>query len=684
MLKGVGPKVADHLQQLGIFTLKDLVLHLPIRYEDRTSIKLINQLHLGERVQVEGRVVEACLSSSPRKILRVCLAQAHHTLTLRFFHFTENQRQIVSKIGQRLLCYGEVRWSQSGYEMIHPAFKPLNENQPVLLEQSLTPIYPIKKGLHQALVRKIILQALTKLEMTEQLSDYIPNIQLTGLQLPSFKEAIFFVHNPPLDALTNSLLQEVNPWQQRLAYEELLAHQLAMAQVRIKAKNALAPKIKQSTKFAHLFLQQLPYQLTSAQKSVIADIVNDLQKTEPMLRLVHGEVGSGKTVVAALAATYVIESGFQVAMMAPTELLAEQLHYHFKTWFQPFGIKTACLTSSIRGKARESTFAKINQHAVQLIVGTHALFQKEVIFAKLGLIIIDEQHRFGVGQRLALLSKGITHNRHPHQLIMSATPIPRTLAMLAYADLDLSTIKQLPPGRMPIETLVLPNNRRQALMTRVSHNCLLGAQAYWVCSLIQESEILQCQAAENVAKELSQLLPTLKIGLIHGKMAAREKEQIMLAFKSKDINLLVATTVIEVGVDVPNASLMIIENAERLGLAQLHQLRGRIGRGDKKSHCILLYQSPLSNLAKERLSVLKETNDGFLIAEKDLDLRGSGEVLGTRQTGLKQFKIADLPRDASLLMNITQAAQDLLVKHPETAKAIINRWIAHKEQFSDV
>ncbi|MBA2654519.1 MAG: ATP-dependent DNA helicase RecG [Gammaproteobacteria bacterium] len=683
-LKGVGPKIAEHLKRLGIVTVQDLLFHLPLRYEDRTHFKPLAHLKPGDHVQVEGTIAHVVIKEGRRKSLVVRIEEESAYLLLRFFHFNTAQYNLINRPGQRVHCYGEVKWNAQGYEMIHPEYYFVKEDQPLTTSNTLTAIYPTTEGLHQYSLRRLTDQALLLLEKGGELSEHLPVAILEELALPGLTKAVHTIHRPPSDTPQETLHQGLHPAQQRLVFEELLAHQLSLARIRMRTRSLQAPKITTQSTLPDQFLMQLPFQLTHAQKRVIHEIVQDLQSGSPMLRLVQGDVGSGKTVVAAAGALYLISAGFQVAIMAPTELLAEQHYKNFLSWFNPLEINVAWLTSAIKGKKRDEIAENLLGGQLQIVIGTHALFQKEILFKNLGLIIIDEQHRFGVHQRLALLNKGMWGDYHPHQLIMSATPIPRTLAMTAYADLDCSTIDELPPGRTPIKTVVLPNSKRQELIHRIKDNCLAGAQAYWVCTLIEESEILECQAAEEITKELTACLPELRIGLVHGRMKSKEKEQIMFAFNNRTIDLLVATTVIEVGVDVPNASLMVIENAERLGLAQLHQLRGRVGRGSIESHCVLLYQPPLSRLASERLSVLRSYSDGFIIAQKDLELRGPGEVLGTRQTGLIQFKIADLTRDQHLLQNVQRVSEVLLHQFPENADLIVQRWLADNHLLSEV
>jgi ATP-dependent DNA helicase RecG len=682
-LKGVGPKITHSLKRLGIITVQDLLFHLPLRYEDRTYFKPLNSLQPGDQVQVTGEIAYTVLKEGRRKSLIVKIKDASGFLSLRFFYFTSAQAQKLSEAGQRIHCYGEVKYGLNGYEMIHPEYTLLEEGKAFALENTLTAVYPSTDGLHQYTIRKLINLALQLLNNGSGLKELLPQSVLNEFNLPPLREALQYVHCPPKTAPLPLLQQGLHPMRQRLVFEELLAHQLSLAKFRCKIKDLTAPRIMQKGKLVAAFLDRLPYPLTQSQQKVIKEIASDLNEA-PMLRLLQGDVGSGKTVVAVCAALPVIESGYQVAIMAPTELLAEQHYRNFETWLATLDIRIVLLTSATRGKWREENKEKIAKGELQIVVGTHALFQKDIHFYKLGLIIIDEQHRFGVHQRLELLSKGILLNSHPHQLIMSATPIPRTLAMIAYADLDCSIIDELPPGRMPVKTIVLPNARRAELINRIREKCLKGTQAYWVCTLIEESEALTCRAAEDIFQELTMHLPELRIGLVHGRMKSREKENNMIAFKDKQIDLLVATTVIEVGVDVPNASLMVIENAERYGLAQLHQLRGRVGRGSLQSYCILLYQEPLSRLAKERLKVVRDNLDGFAIAQKDLELRGPGEVLGTRQTGLVQFKIANLTMDYPQLPLIQKAAKKLLAQFPEQADYLIKRWLSDNACFLEV
>ncbi len=690
-LHGVGPHLADKLKKLGIQTVQDVLFHLPLRYIDRTRITPIGALQPLSEVVIEGEVRAADVVFGKRRSLMCRVQDATGTVTLRFFHFSKAQQQTL-KPGHRIRCYGEIRRGSSGLEIYHPEYQLLDATAPPKLEKTLTPIYPATEGITQQRLRSLANQALA--QMTESnLHELVPAelaIEQPQTHKPiSLATALRYLHKPPEHAPLDQLGQGEHPAQQRLAFEELLTHHLSLLRLRQRLQQHGATPLAAPQKLLQSFFPQLPFQLTAAQRRVSDEIRHDLAQPKPMLRLLQGDVGSGKTVVAALAALAAIGSGKQVAVMAPTEILAEQHRNNFEAWLKPLGIRIAWLTGKLKGKGREAQLAVIADGSAQVVIGTHALFQADVIFQDLCLSIIDEQHRFGVHQRLALREKGaFDQNRGerqmPHQLIMTATPIPRTLAMSAYADLDCSVIDELPPGRTPVNTVTIANHRRDDVIQRVQKACGEGRQAYWVCTLIEESEALEAQAAEATADELRLMLPQLSIGLIHGRLKPREKEQVMAEFKNGNINLLVATTVIEVGVDVPNASLMIIENPERLGLAQLHQLRGRVGRGSAASHCVLLYSSPLSRQGVERLKVMRETSDGFKIAEKDLQLRGPGEVLGTRQTGEMDLRIADLQRDAHLLPRVRSSAQTLLNTYPEQVSRLIERWLPNGEQYGQV
>ena len=681
-LKGVGPKLAAKLAGLSIYTVQDLLFHLPLRYQDRTRITAIGALQAGVDAVIEGEIRAADIVFGRRRSLVCRLQDNTGTISLRFFHFSAAQKQALSN-GTRLRCFGEARRGASGLEIYHPEYKTITESQPVAMLQALTPIYPSSDGLSQQGWRKLSQQALTLLK-PNTLIEHLPQPPNIRGERVSLEQALNYLHRPPANAPQQQLRAGEHPYQQRLAFEELLAHNLSLLKLRSDIQSLGAPCLRHENTLSEPFLAQLGFDLTGAQQRVLVEIINDLEQTRPMLRLVQGDVGSGKTVVAALAALKAVGSGYQTAIMAPTEILAEQHLTNFTQWMQPLGLKIGWLTGKVKGKRRQQQLAAIANHQVDIIIGTHALFQDEVEFAKLGLVIIDEQHRFGVHQRMALKDKAAANVGHPHQLIMTATPIPRTLAMSAYADLDTSVIDELPPGRTPINTVVIDNNRRPQVVERVRNACKQGRQAYWVCTLIEESEVLEAQAAEDSCESLRAALPELTVGLIHGRMKPDQKAAVMLAFKSHQLDVLVATTVIEVGVDVANASLMIIENAERLGLAQLHQLRGRVGRGSTASHCVLMYQAPLGQLGKQRLQTLRQSSDGFVIAEKDLQLRGPGELLGTRQTGLMQLRIADLERDQHLLEQVKKTAEALIQHHPQAVDALIQRWLADGEQYAQV
>ncbi|WP_333607279.1 ATP-dependent DNA helicase RecG [Arsukibacterium sp.] len=679
-IKGVGAKVAEKLQKLGVFSMQDILFHLPLRYEDRTRIYAIADLMPLMHATVLGEVVSSDILLGKRRSWQVKIKDGSGWLTLRFFHFNAAQKNAISP-GMLLRCFGEAKRGPRGMEMLHPEYRLQHDEQMSEVSETLTPIYPTTEGLRQATWRNLTDAALNTLTLSQP-DEYLP-AQL--LRQPwSLTEALVYIHRPPPDASLQLLEQGTHPAQQRLIIEELVAQQLSMAKLRSQSQGQQAKVLQPDNALQQRFLSALPFRPTAAQQRVTAEIAQDLSKPLPMLRLVQGDVGSGKTLVAALAALTAIGNGYQVALMAPTELLAEQHALNFQRWFAPLGVNVAWLGGKTKGKARQLSLDSIADGSAQMIVGTHALFQQQVAFHTLTLIIIDEQHRFGVHQRLALREKGGIAGYYPHQLVMTATPIPRTLAMTAYADLDTSIIDELPPGRTPVTTVAIPDSRRDDIIERVRTVVKTEQrQAYWVCTLIEESESLQCQAAEDTLLSLQQALPDLRIGLVHGRLKTAEKQAVMLQFSKGDLDLLVATTVIEVGVDVPNASLMIIENPERLGLAQLHQLRGRVGRGSTASHCVLLYHAPLSKTAQARLSVLRDTNDGFVIAQRDLEIRGPGEVLGTRQTGMLQFKIADLQRDAALVPQAQQIASVLWQQAPAACEQLIKRWLANKEIYGN-
>ncbi|MBA6351866.1 ATP-dependent DNA helicase RecG [Colwellia sp. BRX9-1] len=680
-LKGVGPSMAEKLEKVGLRSLQDLLFHLPNRYEDRTRVTAIRDCFPGVFTNIIGEITGSQIINGKGRMLLVTVQDASGTVNLRFFRFSAAQKNSLA-LGLNIRCYGEIKRGARGFEIIHPEYKSLDEDQALTeVEETLTPVYPTTEGLRQITLRNLTEQALIRLERG-QVEELLP--EEFNLQNYSLAQALALIHRPPPETSVIQLEEGKHPAQLRLIKEELLAHNLSMLKLRQSSDAHRSISLIDDKVLSDKFLASLPFSPTNAQVRVVQEIRQDLMKTQPMMRLVQGDVGSGKTLVAALAALTAISKGFQVALMAPTEILAEQHALNFKNWFEPLDISVGWLAGKTKAKARRSALEHIENGSMQMIVGTHALFQDKVIFHNLTLIIIDEQHRFGVHQRLSLREKGAFEGNYPHQLIMTATPIPRTLAMTAYADLDTSIIDELPPGRTPINTIALPDTRREDVVERIRKGCVKdNRQAYWVCTLIEESEVLQCQAAEDTAVYLQEQLTELKIGLIHGRMKAAEKQSVMETFKKGELDLLVATTVIEVGVDVPNSSLMVIENPERLGLAQLHQLRGRVGRGTVASHCVLMYKSPLSKTATKRLAVLRESNDGFVIAQKDLEIRGPGEFLGTKQTGLADLKIADLLRDAHLIPEVQQHAYLIWKKHPQNAQAIIQRWMGDREYFTN-
>lgn len=679
-LSGVGVAISEKLSRIGINNVQDLLFHLPIRYEDRTQITPIVHLRPEQYATIEGIVQFTEVQFGKRPILNTTLSDGTSKITLKFFNFNAGMKNSLTA-GVRVKAFGEIKRGRYMAEIHHPEYQVIRNNQPLELAETLTPIYSTTEGLKQASLRKLTDQAL-------QLLERVPVSELLSEEFNphkySLKSAIKLLHRPPPTISAEQLLKGEHPAQKRLIFEELLAHNLAMQQVRIGAKQHFAEVLSYQTDIKHRFLSSLPFTPTAAQQRVTQEIEYDLMKNQPMMRLVQGDVGSGKTLVAALAALLAIDNGKQVALMAPTEILAEQHATNFMNWLAPFEVKVGWLAGKVKGKARTTQLEAIKNGSVQMIIGTHALFQEQVEFHNLALVIIDEQHRFGVHQRLTLREKGAKGEIYPHQLIMTATPIPRTLAMTVYADLDTSIIDELPPGRTPITTIAVPEERRDEIVKRVYQACKNEKrQAYWVCTLIDESEILEAQAAAAIAEDLQRALPDLRIGLVHGRMKSQEKQHIMAEFKQGNLDLLVATTVIEVGVDVPNASLMIIENSERLGLAQLHQLRGRVGRGAIASHCVLMYKAPLGKISQKRLSVLRESQDGFVIAEKDLEIRGPGEVLGTKQTGIAEFKIANLMRDRKMIPLVQDYARKLIIHYPDVASSLIKRWLDEKTVYSN-
>jgi len=678
-LKGIGKKTAEKLALLGINQVIDLLFHLPLRYEDKTKITRMIDVGFGKKALVEGKILSAYLNNAQRPMLICEINDGTQTIALKFFnHYFSQRTKMVT--GTSIRAYGEFRYGKNMPEILHPEY--WHFDKPLPLQETLTPIYPKSEGINQSTIQKAmdqVIKLLNKAEITVE--EFLPEALLQQLQLPDLKEALNYVHNPAADADTQALMAGTHPCQQRLILEEILAHLLALKKIKQNVQQLYAAELPINKQTVLHFSEQLPFQLTKAQQRVVKEIHHDISQNHPMQRLVQGDVGSGKTVVAALAIAAAINQNHQSALMAPTEILAEQHFQSLAQWFANEDI--VFLSGAIKGKEREKALKKIEQGA-KLVIGTHALFQKDVVFNALALVIIDEQHRFGVHQRLALRSKGQFESLQPHMLIMTATPIPRTLAQTAYANLDISIIDELPPGRQEISTLVISNAKMPQIAQRIQANCQQGEQAYWVCTLIEESEVLRAKAANDTFEELKEWFPQLRIGLVHGRLKAAEKQAVMSQFKTHKLDLLVATTVIEVGVDVPNASLMVIENAERLGLSQLHQLRGRIGRGNKKSHCVLMYQSPLGEVARQRLEIMRKSNDGFEIARQDLKIRGAGELLGSRQKGSVQFRLADLERDKALFDTAEKLATELIVNFPSVCENIINRWIVSHDEISNV
>ncbi len=673
-LHGAGPKLAEKLERLGIREVRDLLFHLPLRYQDRTRITPAGAALPGTEAMLALQVDIAQVHFGRRRSLLVRCSDGTGALTLRFFHFSGAQQKQFTP-GRTLRCFGEVRRGPSGPEMVHPEYQLFDETgEPPPLEGHLRPVYPTTEGVSQVTLNRLTDQALQLLNDGKALKELLPAAVL-GADAPSLAEAVSLLHRPGPEISLSDLATGRHPAQRRLAFEELLAHYLSLRRARAGLRQAPAPSLTGGDTPIRQLRQALPFALTGAQERVINEISADLARPAPMLRLLQGDVGSGKTIVAAHALLRAVDSGTQAAVMAPTELLAAQHMSNLQAWLEPLGIPVLWLAGRMGRPARKAALEALAGPENAVVIGTHALVQEDVAFRRLGLVIIDEQHRFGVHQRLTLQGKGRA-GEQPHQLIMTATPIPRTLAMTAYAELDTSTIDELPPNRQPVRTVVMPDSRRAEIVGRIADASAGGRQIYWVCTLIEESEALQCQAADNTARELAEALPQLRVGLLHGRMKDTDKATVMAAFSAGDVDLLVATTVIEVGVDVPNASLMIIENAERLGLAQLHQLRGRVGRGDRASDCVLMYHAPLSQMARERLAIMRRSSDGFVIAEKDLELRGPGELLGTRQAGAVQLKVANLARDADLVERVKDCGDALLAERPGLAEAIVKRWLA--------
>lgn len=679
-LAGVGPALAAKLAQCGITTIQDLFFHLPYKYQDRTRITPIQDLRVNDYSVIAGRVCKTEIKYGKKMMLYCYVEDKTGIIRLRFFNFNKHQINAFNK-STLIHAFGEVRSYQNNFEMIHPEYQLLDDESHSKVDETLTPIYPTTQGLTQTRLRQIIAIALNSYENQLTEIEWMNDDDLEKNNFLHLGKAIKLLHNPPPEVSITALEQGTHPALRRMIFDEFLAHRMGMQSAKNKRKRLVAPPIPIDTYLNERFLAHLPFPLTHAQKRVIQEIADDMQLARPMMRLVQGDVGSGKTIVAAMAALQAIHQGFQVAFMAPTDLLSEQHANNLAKWLEPLGISVLRLSGKMKIKDRRIILTALAQNTCQLIVGTHALFQDGVEFDRLGLVIIDEQHRFGVEQRLLLQQKGQRGHLTPHQLLMTATPIPRTLSMTHFAYLEMSIIDELPPGRSPVTTVIISQNKRELIIERLQNAIGEGRQVYWVCTLIEESEKLQCMAATQTAQILQEQLNSVRVGLIHGRMNSTEKEATMAGFKSGEIDLLVATTVIEVGVDVPNASLMIIENAERLGLSQLHQLRGRVGRGTQESHCLLLYQSPLSSQSAERLKIMRSTNDGFIISEKDLELRGAGEFLGKRQTGYKHYKIANLQRDQDLLRLIDPWSHQLLQHAPATAKVITQRWLGEIEEY---
>lgn len=683
-LKGIGSKIMEHLQRLQIHTVQDLLFHLPIRYQDRTQVRAIGTLKPGDECVLIGTVEHSETVYRKRRMLLASVSDGTGRILLRFFYFSRAQSGNLAS-GASIRCFGEVRRGVRGLEMVHPEYEVQPERTVIKLEDHLTPIYPTTEGLHQIVLRRLTTQALKWLD-----GEKLPELDLLPVppdidgQQVSIIEALKFVHRPPPEANTLALAGGTHLMQRRLAFEELLAQRLSLFKLRLKIQKQPAVSITHPGSLFASLVERLEFELTKAQQRVIKAVFADLQNPYPMLRLVQGDVGSGKTLIAIAACLQVIEAGYQAVVMAPTEILAEQHVQVFSNWLTPLGVQLAWLSGSMKAARSNEMKDQIANGQAQAVVGTHALFQQGVTFRDLALVVVDEQHRFGVHQRLALREKGIQGALHPHQLIMTATPIPRTLAMTAYADLDYSVIDELPPGRKPVGTIAVPRERRHEVVARVARACRRGQQAYWVCTLVEESEAMQCKAAEDVYRELGSMLQDVRVGLVHGRMKGKEKNAVMQGFANRETDLLVATTVIEVGVDVPNASLMIIENAERLGLAQLHQLRGRVGRGGQDSSCVLLFSPPLTENAKLRIDTMRGTTNGFDIAKVDLEIRGPGEVLGTRQTGMLQLRIADILRDQDLIPDVQECAKQLFTEHPERVDALIDRWLGRSMEFGQV
>ena len=682
VLPRVSDKLAASLERIGITQIKDLLLHLPYRYQDRTRSTPIESLTIGQSFIVTGRIVDVRVNLGRRRSLSVRFHDGTGSMSMRLFHFNSGQQQRLEQ-GSWIRCFGEARLVRNSIEMAHPEYSVYDYAPPEINRDSYTPVYRLTEGIGQALMQSLVKSALD-LFLEHDVYDPLPQQILSSNDLLGLKEALMTIHAPMIEEFDLHAQENDQPAVRRLIFEELVSFQIARRKHKAMRQSASAPELRPTGNLSRRLRESLTFEPTESQRSVIYEILDDLKKSTPMLRLVQGDVGCGKTLVAAAAAAWTVDSGFQIAIMAPTELLAEQHLKSFANWFEPLGIQVCLLTGRLPAAERRSVEDAIRYGQAKVVLGTHALFQENVRFNNLGLVIIDEQHRFGVGQRYALRQKGVSDELVPHQMVMTATPIPRTLAMTFYADLDVSSITELPPGRLPIETSIMPSSNRSRVVKMVKQLCEEGQQVYWVCPLIEKSDVLDAQSAEEAEKYVRKALPDQRVGLVHGRLKGDRRELIMKSFRDGEIDVLVATTVIEVGVDVPNASLMVIESADRMGLSQLHQLRGRVGRGASQAQCILLFKSPLPEMSKKRLNVMRETTDGFKIAETDLTLRGAGELLGTRQTGSQLFRIAELPRDMEMINEVNQAAQLIMKEHSNSAQELIRRWAPKEGEYGTV
>ena len=680
-LKGVGPKSASSLNNLGIFTIPDAVMHLPFRYEDRSFVTPIGDTAYQVPVLIEGEIMKSTVVFRGRRMLFTEIYDGTGKLTMRMFNFAMAQHKALEE-GKMIRCYGNITPGPNGKQMIHPQYQIFEREQPIEIEDNLTPIYPTTSGLQQNKLKKIIETSIKFCEENNLLKEDPSKGSYS--KFGNLLETLKFLHKPPVDTNITDLIEGKHPAQKVLIKEELIAHMLCAGILKNELEGRTGPLMAEESGNEGSFLGSLPFHLTEAQKRTWGEIKIDLTGKNPMRRLLQGDVGSGKTLVGALSALHAKSNGWQTALLCPTEILAEQHFNSFQTWFDDLGIKTELLTGSTKAKDKKQIVKELAKGEIDILIGTHAIFQSGVDFDRLGLTIIDEQHRFGVHQRFSMLEKGGKEQLSPHQLIMTATPIPRTLAMTVYGSLETSVIDELPPGRNPVQTSSRPDSLRDKVIKRVEEVCLTGKRAYWVCTLIEDSEELEAQSAEELFKEISQSLPKLKVGLVHGRLKKDEKDSVIEKFRKGDIQLLVCTTVIEVGVDVPDATLMIIENPERLGLSQLHQLRGRVGRkANTESHCLLLYKEPLSGMAEERIKTMEMTNDGFQIAEKDLELRGAGDIYGIRQSGLMDLKIANPIRDSELLVEAQDEALELSRNETEFAETLVKRWIGNRVDYSE-